>query len=70
MTGVQTCALPICSGAKVEEVKKLLKSFDMMQALIKQMNGAAGKKRKKRGFGGMPGMGGLPGMGGMGFPKF
>ena len=58
------------SGVKVEEVNKLLKSFDMMQALIKQMNGAAGKKRKKRGFGGMPGMGGLPGMGGMGFPKF
>ena len=52
------------SGVKVEEVNKLLKSFDMMQTLIKQMNSAGGKKRKKRGFGGMPGMGG------MGFPKF
>ena len=55
------------SGVKVEDVNKLLKSFDMMQNLMRQMNGAGGRKRKKKGFGGMPGM---PGMGGMGFPKF
>lgn len=43
-------------GQKVEDVNRLLKQFDQMQQLMKQMNGK-GKKRK------LPGkMGGFPGM--------
>ena len=53
------------SGTKVEDVNKLLKQFEMMQNLMRQMTGpGASKKMKKkaRQFGGMPGMGGLGGM--------
>ena len=53
------------SGTKVEDINKLLKQFEMMQNLMRQMTGpGASKKMKKkaRQFGGMPGM---PGMGGM-----
>ena len=47
------------SGTKVEDVNRLLKQFDQMQQLMKQMNGK-GKKRK------LPGkMGGFPGFPGM-----
>ena len=54
------------SGTKVEDVNKLLKQFEMMQNLVRQMTGpGASKKMKKkaRQFGGMPGMpmGGMPG---------
>ena len=56
------------SGVKVEEINKLLKSFDMMQSMIRQMNNT-GKRKKKKGmpFGSMPGM---PPMMGGGFPGF
>ena len=39
----------------------------MMQTLMRQMNGSGKRKKKNRGFGSMPN---LPGMGGMGLPKF
>ena len=42
------------SGVKVEEVNKLLKSFEMMQTLMRQMNGSGKRKKKNRGFGGLP----------------
>ena len=46
-------------GQKVEDINRLLKQFEQMQQLMKQMNGK-GKKRKmfgkKGGFPGMPGM--------------
>ena len=53
------------AGVKVEDVNRLLKSFDQMRHLIKQFSGpGAGKKMKRmRGFGGMGGFGG-------GFPGF
>ncbi len=52
-------------GLKVEDVNKLLKQFEAMQKLTKQMNNMArkGKKRKGglfNGFGGMGGKGGFP----------
>ena len=45
------------AGVKVEDVNRLLKSFDQMRSLIKQFSGpGAGKKMKRmRGFGGFPG---------------
>ena len=48
------------AGVKVEDVNRLLKSFEQMRKLIKQFSGpGAGKKLKRmRGFGGM---GGFPG---------
>ncbi len=49
------------SGVKVEDVNRLLKSFDQMKSMIKQFSGpGAGKKMKRmsRGFGGF---GGFPG---------
>ena len=50
------------SGVRVEDVNKLLKSFDQMRQLIRQFSGpGAGKKMKRmRGFGGFGG--GFPGM--------
>ena len=49
------------AGLKVEDVNKLLKSFEQMQKLMKQFSGpGAGKKMKRmKGFGGL---GGFPGM--------
>ena len=49
------------AGVKVEDVNKLLKSFEQMRTLIRQFSGpGAGKKLKRmKGFGGM---GGFPGM--------
>ena len=46
------------AGVKVEDVNKLLKSFDQMRAMIRQFSGpGAGKKLKRmRSFGGFPGM--------------
>ncbi len=48
------------AGVKVEDVNRLLKSFDQMRSMIKQFSGpGAGKKMKRmRGFGGL---GGFPG---------
>ncbi len=46
-------------GQKVEDVNRLLKQFEQMQQLMKQMNGT-GKKRKL--FGKMGGFPGIPGM--------
>jgi signal recognition particle subunit SRP54 len=48
------------AGLKVEDVNKLLKSFDQMKAMMKQFTGpGAGKKMKRMGrlggFGGFPG---------------
>ncbi len=49
------------AGLKVEDVNRLLKSFDQMRAMIKQFTGpGAGKKMKRmRGFGGFPGFPGF-----------
>ena len=48
------------AGVRVEDVNRLLKSFDQMKAMIKQFSGpGAGKKLKRMGklggFGGFPG---------------
>ncbi len=46
------------SGVKVEDVNRLLKSFDQMRSLIKQFSGPGAAKKMKRmgrGFGGFPG---------------
>ena len=53
------------SGTSVMEVNRLLKQYDMMLQLVKQMNGAGGKKMKRLAkMGGIPGMpGGFPGLG-------
>ena len=60
------------SGVTVQEINKLLNSFDTMNKMMKQFTGASGNKKlrklqKKGGFGGMGGMGGLGGLGGFGF---
>ena len=51
------------AGVKVEDVNRLLKSFDQMKSMIKKFSGPGmGKKMKRmRGFGGMGGFGGFPG---------
>ena len=49
------------AGLKVEDVNRLLKSFDQMRAMIKQFSGPGMGKKMKR----MRGMGGFPG-----FPGF
>ncbi len=51
------------AGVKVEDVNRLLKSFDQMKSLIKQFSGpGAGKKMKRmKGMAGMGGFGGFPG---------
>ena len=52
------------AGVKVEEVNRLLKSFDQMKAMMKQLSGPGMGRKMKR-------MKGLPGMGGFGgFPGF
>lgn len=55
------------SGTSVEEVNRLLRQYEQMKKMFKQMNSKGGKKRFKNGFGGMPGgmSGGFPG--GFGF---
>ncbi len=52
-------------GLKVEDVNKLLKQFESMQKLTKQMNNMVRKGKKRKGglfggFGGMGGKGGFP----------
>ena len=51
------------AGVKVEDVNRLLKSFDQMKSMIKKFSGpGAGKKMKRmRGMGGIGGFGGFPG---------
>ena len=51
------------AGVKVEDVNRLLKSFDQMKTMIKKFSGpGAGKKMKRmRGMAGMGGFGGFPG---------
>ena len=51
------------AGVKVEDVNRLLKSFDQMKSMIKKFSGpGAGKKMKRmRGMGAMGGFGGFPG---------
>ena len=51
------------AGVRVEDVNKLLKSFEQMRKLIKQLSapGTAKKLKRMRGFGGMGGMGGFRG---------
>ncbi|MBQ1280767.1 MAG: signal recognition particle protein, partial [Oscillospiraceae bacterium] len=58
------------SGVKVEEINKLIKSYDMMCKMMRQFTGPGAKKKMKRMSrgGGFPGMGGFGGMGG--FPGF
>ncbi len=55
------------SGMKVEDVNRLLKQYDTMRQMMKQMAGGGkatkGKKGKRHGKGGL-----LPGLGGPGFP--
>ena len=49
------------SGMKVEDVNRLLKQFDAMQKMMKQLNpNRGGKKKCRRGFPMMPGLGGGP----------
>ena len=50
------------SGTQVVDVNRLLKQFEAMQKMIKQVNGMGGKKLKR-----MQKMGGFPGMGGFNF---
>lgn len=45
------------SGMKVEDVNRLIKQFEQMQKLMKQMN-SKGKGKKRRMMGGLPGLGG------------
>ncbi len=49
------------SGTKVEEINRLLKQFDAMNAMIKQFSGPGASKKMKR----LQKMGGFPGMPGM-----
>ena len=53
------------SGTTVMEVNRLLKQYDTMLQLFKQMNGPGGKKMKR-----MAKRGGFPGLGGMGGGMF
>ena len=48
------------SGTSVMEVNRLLKQYDTMLTMMKQLNGSS-KKMKKMGRMGIPGMGGFPG---------
>ena len=49
------------SGVKVEDVNRLLKSFDQMKAMIKQFSGPGAGKKMKRMSRGLGGFGGFPG---------
>ena len=48
------------AGLKVEDVNRLLKSFEQMRAMIKQFSGPGAGKKLKR-MRGMGGFGGFPG---------
>ena len=51
------------AGVRVEDVNKLLKSFEQMRNMIRQFSGPGAAKKMKR----MRGMGGMGGFGGFGF---
>ena len=53
------------SGTKVEDVNRLLKQFDSMQNMLRQLTGP-GASRKMKKMSRLGGGGGFPGMGGMG----
>ena len=55
--------IAVGAGVKVEDVNRLLKSFEQMRSLIRQFSGpGAGKKMKRlRGMGGLGGFGGMKG---------
>ena len=46
-------------GLTVEQVNKLLKQFDAMQKMTKQLTGLTRGKKKRRGFPGLGGLGGI-----------
>jgi signal recognition particle subunit SRP54 len=48
------------AGVRVEDVNKLLKSFDQMRSMIRQFSGPGAGKKMKR-MRGMGGFGGFPG---------
>jgi len=50
------------SGTRVEDVNKLLKSFDAMQKMMKQFTGPGAGKKMKRLSRGLGGFGGFPGL--------
>ena len=54
------------SGTSVVDVNRLLKQFEAMQGMMKQLSGKNMKKLQKR-FGGMGGGGSFPGLGGLKF---
>ncbi len=54
------------SGTSVVDVNRLLKQFEAMQQMMKQLSGKNMRKMQKKM--GKMGMGGFPGMGGGGFP--
>ena len=54
------------SGTSVVEVNRLLKQFEAMQQMVKQLSGKNMKKLQKK-MGRMGGGGGFPGLGGFGF---
>ena len=55
--------IAVGAGVKVEDVNRLLKSFEQMRSIIRQFSGpGAGKKMKRlRGMGGLGGFGGMKG---------
>lgn len=55
------------SGTSVVDVNRVLKQFEAMQQMVKQMSGKNARKMQKK-MGRLGGMGGFPGMpGGFGF---
>ena len=56
------------SGTSVVDINRLLKQFDMMQALTRQFSGAKLPRSMRNKFKGMKGMPGMPGMPGGGLP--
>ena len=49
------------AGVKVEDVNRLLKSFEQMRKMMKQFSGPGAGKKMKRMARGMGGFGGFPG---------
>ena len=54
------------SGVKVEDVNRLLKQYEQMKKMFKQMNSKGGKRKMMRGMGNMNFPGGMGGFGGPG----
>ena len=47
------------AGVKVEDVNRLIKQYEQMKKMFKQMNSKGGKRRFGRGLGLPPGFGGF-----------